>query len=190
MDNYEPVYTRKHLPWIKQLLLQAIKKRNSLLKKYKARLNSALKNVRYLRNRITALLRKAKHAYFNKLHHVDSKKLLKLQSRLTSPFSNVQLRVWYQNLHENKKKANLLNAKTLTLMERTCLRMVNVSDVLADLLYSEETLYLPLLTTLDTNKSPGADGISALMLKQTAYTIGSRHFQTIQLIPYIRESSQ
>ncbi len=116
--------------------------------------------------------------------------MLKLQSRLTSPFSNVQLRVWYQNLHENKKKANLLNAKTLTLMERTCLRMVNVSDVLADLLYSEETLYLPLLTTLDTNKSPGADGISALMLKQTAYTIGSRHFQTIQLIPYIRESSQ
>ena len=48
--------------------------------------------------------------------------------------------------------------------------MVNVSDLPADLLCSEETL-LPLLTTLDTNKSTGADGISALMLKQTAYTI-------------------
>ena len=45
-----------------------------------------------------------------------------------------------------------------------------LSNLPDDFLCSEDTL-LPLLTTLDVKKSTGADGISALMLKNTAHSI-------------------
>ena len=65
---------KKHLPWISLPILKTIKKRNSLLKKYKCTGNQVtLSQYKFTRNRVISELRKAKHAFFKQLHSSDAK---------------------------------------------------------------------------------------------------------------------
>ena len=59
---------KKHLPWISLSILKAIRKRNSLLNKYKRSGNQAILSLyMFTRNRVISELRKAKHAFFKHL---------------------------------------------------------------------------------------------------------------------------
>ena len=70
---------KKHLPWISLSILKAIRKRNSLLNKYKCSGNQAILSLyKFTRNRVISELRKAKRAFFKHLQTADDKTFWKL----------------------------------------------------------------------------------------------------------------
>ena len=65
---------KKYLPWISLSILKAIRKRNSLLNKYKRSGNQAITSLfKFTRNRVISELRKAKHTFFEHLQTADDK---------------------------------------------------------------------------------------------------------------------
>ncbi len=106
---------KKNLPWINQPLLAAIRRRNSLFKKYKAtRCESVFNEYKFVRNRLTFELRKAKQSFFNQLHHADSKTFWKLYKTLTRKVTNIPAlhRPSLTGMAEDSlEKVNLLNAQ-------------------------------------------------------------------------------
>ena len=174
------VSPRKHLPWITQNILKAMKLRNSLLKAFK-RTNNHLRFMKYkeCRNRITCELRKAKSNYFRNLHVSDMKTFWRLMKALTRKDSSIPALHRSDSTLVCKKleKANLLNEQFFGNFNHC-----NIPDVFSiegclvdaefppDYFCTEEEFF-GLITSLDATKSTGADGISARMLKATALAI-------------------
>ena len=175
---------RKNLPWINRCLIMAIRRRNSLFKKYKVTgLESVLVEYKFVRNSVTSELHRAKQRFFNRLHHSDPKTFWKLYKTLTRKETTIPTlkRPTPSGMAVgSSKKANLLNAQFLknfnsdNVSSFTSKELSNFnfesSNMPDDLLCSEEEI-LVYLRDLDVKKSSGADGISAVMLKHTAFVI-------------------
>ena len=172
---------KKHLPWISLSILKAIRKRNSLLNKYKRSGNQAILSLYKLtRNRVISELRKAKCAFFKHLQTADDKTFWKLYKTLTRRESSIPaLQVPNFGLVCNDmEKANILNNQFFSNFNHTTTpncdtSAVNNLDNLDQSHFPEEFLctedkMLSLISSLDTSKSTGADGVSAKMLKSTA----------------------
>ena len=66
-----------------------MKRRNRLYKKYKSSgSQTALKNYKYTRNKITSELRKAKQGFFNKMNNANSKSFWKLYKTILNKTEN------------------------------------------------------------------------------------------------------
>ena len=103
---------KKHLSWISLSILKAIRKRNSLLNKYKRSGNQAILSLYKLtRNRVISELRKAKRAFFKHLQTADDKTFWKLYKTITRRESSIPaLQVPNFGLVCNDmERANILN---------------------------------------------------------------------------------
>ena len=99
-------------PMDQPLFLKAIRKRNSLLNKYKRSGNQAILSLyKFTRNRVICELRKAKHAFFKHLQTADYKTFWKLYKTLTRRESSIPaLQIPNFGLVCNDmEKANILN---------------------------------------------------------------------------------
>ena len=165
-----------------------------MFKKYKATgRESVFNEYKFIRNRVTSELLKAKQSFFNQLHHADSKAFWKLYKTMTRKETNIPAlhRPSLAGLAEDSlEKANLFNAQffknfnssnvsTSTTRESINFQLdsTNIPD---DLLCTEEET-LKYFQALDVKKSSGADGISALMLKRTAPAIASSRKELFNL---------
>ena len=174
---------KKHLPWISLSILKAIRKRNSLLNKYKRSGNQAILSLyKFTRNRVVSELRKAKHAFFEHLQTADDKTFWKLYKTLTRRESSIPaLQVPnYGLVCNDMEKANILNnqffsnfnhtttsnSDTSTVNNLDNLDNLDPSNFPEEFLCTEDKM-LSLISSLDTSKSTGA-GVSAKMLKSTA----------------------
>ena len=175
---------RKNLLWINRSLIMAIRRRNSLFKKYKVTgLESVLVEYKFVWNRMTSELHKAKQRFFNRLHHSDPKTFWKLYNTLTRKETNIPAlkRPTSTGMAvDSSKKANLFNAQfflnfnsnNVSLFTSKELLNFNLesSNMPGDLLCLEEEILL-YLRDLDVKKFSCVDGISAVMLKHTAFVI-------------------
>ena len=174
---------KKHLPWITPSIHMAIKRRNSLLNTYK-RTNSQLKLIQYkqVRNRVVTELRKAKQMFFRRMRDADSKSFWKLFKILTKKESSIpSFSVPGSGMITNAmEKATVLNQyffnnfnHAYTSTDYSWLDSVSTlspSSIPEEYLCSDEQI-LRLLTSLNTRKASGADGITAQMLKATGTSI-------------------
>ncbi len=106
--------SRKNLPWISHSIITAMKRRNRLYKKYKSSgSQTALKNYKYTRNKITSELRKAKQGFFNKMNNANSKSFWKLYKTITKQKASIPcLKSPTAGLvTDSYQKANLLNSE-------------------------------------------------------------------------------
>ena len=162
---------KKHLTWISLSILKAIRKRNSLLIKYKRSGNQDILSLYKLtRNRVISELRKAKLAFFKHLQTTDDKTFWKLYKTLTRRGSSIPaLQVPnYSLVCNDMEKANVLNNQFFrnfnhTTTSNSDTSTVNNLDYLdngnldpshfpEEFLCTEDKM-LSLITSLDTSKS-------------------------------------
>ncbi len=172
---------KRNLSWITPAILRAIRKRNSLLKKSKHRSNPTILSLyKAARNRICSELKKAKQAFFKKLHIADVKTFWKLYKTLTNKGASIPV-LHVPNsgdVSNDLDKANILNNQFYSNFNHTpantppssIANQLDPSDYPENMLCSEEQV-LSLISSLDTTKSTGSDGVSARMLKATAISI-------------------
>ena len=103
---------KKHLPWISSAILKAIKKRNSLLSKYKRTGNQIiLAQYKVTKNQVVSELRKAKLVFFTQLQSTDAKTFWKLYKILTRKESSIPVLHVADSgaVSDDLEKANILN---------------------------------------------------------------------------------
>ncbi len=113
--NIAPMYheksfhtSRKNLPAI--LIITVMKRRNHLYKKYKSSGNqTAHKNYKYTRNKVTSELRKAKQGFFNKMNNANSKSFWKLYKTITKQKTSIYILHNRENLQALVSKAPRFN---------------------------------------------------------------------------------
>ena len=184
MEQFIPncfLKSRHNLPWLTKPLMRLIRKKNLLFKKAKSTGN--LRKYKTHRNRTLAELRAAKKAYFRKLNPRDPKSFWKAVKFLAKkPQSIPTLVQGDTTATTDYDKANLLNS-FFHLCFNTSYPPIGShsehdSECPEEYLCTEEEVF-DLLSTLDTTKASGLDGLSARMLKFTATV--SLHFQPVYL---------
>ena len=159
--------------------------RNSLLNIYK-RTNSQLKLIQYkqIRNRVVTELRKAKQIFFRRIQDADSKTFWKLFKILTKKESSIPaLSVPGSGMiTDGLEKATVLNkyffnnfnhaytSADYSWFDSALAPSTSTSTIPEEYLCSDEQI-LGLLSSLNTRKATGADGITAQMLKATGTSI-------------------
>ena len=174
---------KPNLPWLNSDIIKGIRERNKAFKlAKKSGRTDHLNDYRTKCNRITNMIRDAKSKFFKGLNPSNPKTFWKLTKYLTKQSTSIPvLKDDYGNtIQDDTEKAELLNnffSKCLNrsvspLDETDCLNLgqPNSDECPEQLLCSEEEV-LQMLLTLDTTKSNGPDGLSALMLKATATSI-------------------
>ena len=173
MEQFIPncfLNSRRNLPWLTKSLMRSIRKKNLLFKKAKSTGN--FRKYKVHRNRTLAELRAAKKAYFRKLNPRDPKSFWKAVKFLAKkPQSIPTLIQGDTTVTTDYGKANLLNT-----FFHSCFNTSHppiTSHSLHNFECSEEHLcteeeVFDLLSSLDTTKASGPDGLSARMLKSTA----------------------
>ena len=174
------VKLKRNLPWMNNEISQAIKKRNSLFRIAKSSGKPADRE-RYTvkRNQTTALLRKSKQSFFNKLNNADAKTFWKsVRSLNHKPTSMPTLQHNGTKLETSESKADALNNYFYTCF----FPPLTDSDFSYDDLHPDncpkellctEATTVTLLANLDTTKSTGCDSVNANMLKSTAESTAS-----------------
>ena len=143
-------------------------------------LTVANKLEKFTRNRVISELRKAKHAFFKQLQSSDAKTFWKLYKIVTRKESSIPvLRIPDTGpVCNDMEKAIILNNQffsnfnhaTSSLRDSSItynFENLSPSNFPEEFLCTEDKM-LSLITSLDTTKSTGADGVSAKMLKSTA----------------------
>jgi len=127
-------------------------------------------------------LRKAKQSFFKKLQATDSKTFWKLYKTLTKRESSVPALLVPDVgvVSDDAKKANILNEYFFNNFNHTSTpsscpwvdhaHLLNPSAFPEEFLCTEDQV-LDLISSLDTKKASGADGISVKMIKATAPSI-------------------
>ena len=172
------LHSRRNLPWLTKSVIQAIRKRNSLFRAAKrSKSLASYQRYRAARNHVVALLRLNKSKYFKKLQSKDSKAFWKAIRLLNKKESLIPTLVSNgYRVESSKEKATVLNHFFHDCFNKTLPPLTPQPSLLcpvdcpADLLCSEEEVF-DLISSLDTSKSTGPDGISARMLKSVATSI-------------------
>ena len=177
MDQYIPncsLKSRHNLPWLSKPLVRSIRKKNLLFKRAKSSGN--FRKYKVHRNRTLANLRAAKRAYFQKLNPRDPKSFWKAIKFLSkSPHLSVPTLIQGDTTATTDfDKANLLNSFFHSCFNTSQPPIASLhahsTESLEDNLCTEAEVF-DLLSSLDTTKSSGPDGVSAKMLKFTATSI-------------------
>ena len=170
---------KKRPPWLSKKLLVEMKKRNALYRKAK---RTAKPSVRELyktqRNKVTCLLKTAKVTYYSSLNTANPKKFWSAVRSLNQPTDTIP------NLSHNgssttndKEKAETLNSFFSQCFNRSVPPLHSPPSFYNSDMSEFESLFCSppeieeMLLLLDTSKATGPDGVSALMLKNTATSI-------------------
>ena len=181
------VKTKKNIPWMTHQIRKAMKKRNTLFRQLKQGRsnNPTIDRARYtmMRNKVVSMLRNSKQEFFNKLNNANANqfwKILRLLNWNSSAVPTLQDCDTGTAIDTSVDKANALNTffhscfnhnfPTLSELPHIFQMELPAVDCPVDLLSTEDSVF-ELLSTLDTTKSSGSDGISAKMLKRTAISI-------------------
>ena len=186
MEQCIPIATltsKKNLPWLNRNIIKAIRERNRAFKRAKkSRKSEHMQKYKKQRNMITNMLRSAKLNFFKNLDPSSPKSFWKVAKFLTKQSSTIPILQddYGDTIQDDTEKASLLNDffskcfnRALPPLGRTDYEEIDLSitgECPADILCSEEEVEQMLLS-LDTTKSSGSDGISAIMLKETAFSI-------------------
>ena len=155
-----------------------MRKRDTFHKKSHRSPSYQLKYRQY-RNRVTYLIRSAKNKYLRQLKPT-SKHFWKVVNSMNQKNSSIPMLISDDvEITSPADKATLLGDKFKNNFN-TAVAPLNAEDLITvdpincpvDLLCSEDEV-LDIILSFDTNKASGLDGISARMLKETAYTISS-----------------
>ena len=171
---------RRNLPWMTTKLTRAMRKRNSLYKRARKSNNpSIFQKYKAVRNDVVQELRRAKKQYFRNLNPTNHKQFWKTVKLMTKSSSSIP--VLERNgvtASKDSDKATMLNQyfsecfntaqAPLSSSDRVNFEGSNQCPV--NLMCTEEEV-LEMLASLDASKASGPDGISAKMLKGTAYSI-------------------
>ena len=161
----------------------AIKKRNTLFRAAK-RSGKPADRAKYTakRNQTTALLRKSKQSFFNKLNNADAKTFWKFVKSLNQKSTSMPtLQHNGTKLETSECKADALNKYFYTCFNHNfppltnpdfSFENLNADNCPKELLCTEEAVFTH-LEELDTSKSTGCDLVTAKMLKSTAASITS-----------------
>ena len=171
---------RHNLPWLDKRIVQAMKRRNRLYKICK-RMNNNSISQQYVRarNKVTAMLRKAKHNFFLNLKHANCREFWKAMRYVNKKQTGIpSLSVGTGNLvTDAREKADVLNSFFVTCFNHSSPQLsshnipeVTTRDCPSELLCKVEDVF-EMLCTLDLSKASGPDGISGRMLKNTACSI-------------------
>ena len=168
---------RRNLPWLSKSLVQLMRKRNMLFGQAKrSGKRSDVEKYKRIRNRVVTQLRNAKSSYFKNLNPKgNSKKFWSAVKYLNKKHNSIPvLNHGSMTANTNEEKAEMLNSFFSTCFNPTFpplspsnVPTASTRDDSIDLLCTEEDVY-GLLSSLDTSKASGPDGISARMLKMTA----------------------
>ena len=135
------------------------------------------------RNKVANMIKCAKSRYFKRLNPSNPKTFWKLVKCLTKQTSIPILKDSQEKaVHDDTEKATLLNEffsscfnnaqPPLNMSDYNEFNQPDQDSCPEQLLCTEDEI-LEMLLSLDTTKSNGPDGISAMMLKQTAVSIAS-----------------
>ena len=168
---------RHNLPWLSKSLVQLMRRRNMLYGQAKrSGKRSDVEKYKHIRNRVVIQLRNAKSSYFKNLNRKgSSKKFWSAVKYLNKKHNSIPvLNHGSMTANTNEEKAEMLNSFFSTCFNPTFpplspsnVPTASTRDDSIDLLCTEEDVY-GLLSSLDTSKASGPDGISAKMLKMTA----------------------
>ena len=178
MEEYIPrkvLPPRRNLPWLNKGIIQSIRRKNNLFKRAK---NSPKDKSRYkrARNRVISQLRNAKRDYFHKLNHSNPKQFWKSVKILNKKNSSIPVLSQDSNMYStDQEKADALNLFFVknfneSISPITPLDSNYENDPCPNLLGTVEEV-TSMLSSLDTTKASGPDGISGKTLKQTATAI-------------------
>ena len=171
---------RRNLPWLTKSIVQLIRKRNILFKRAK----KSGKQVHFcqyktVRNKIVCLLRSSKKQHFSNLANASNKEFWKSVRLFNKKQDSIPpLNSNGNIISDDKQKAELLNdffascwnSLEQPLTEETY-RNFHTSPYEEATVSAEQVFHL--ISSLDTNKANGPDGISVQMLKSTANSISS-----------------
>ena len=168
---------RKNLPWLTKTAIQSMRKRNLLFKTAK-KSNSPSDWEKYqcVRNKVVAMLRRDKRQYFYNLRFATNKQFWKAIKVINKQDTSIPA-LWdgHTSATSNIAKAELLNSYFYECFNHTS-PSLNNPDPLdpkscpINILCTEEQV-IEMLCSLETTKSTGLDGVSAIMLRQTASSI-------------------
>ena len=171
---------KKHLPWLSPILLNAIKRRNSLFRTYKRTASvNKFEEYKKQRNLVTTAIRHAKRSFLNQLYQADSKTFWRVITSLSKqPSSIPTLSTGDSRATNDYDKANCLNNQFYNnfnfshppLNTVPPLAHPNPEHCPDDFLCTEDEVF-GLILGLDNSKSTGPDEISAKMLKGTIFSI-------------------
>ena len=169
------------MPWLTKNITRHIRKRNAALQAArKSGKPEHHSKFRKLRNKVVKLLRNAKSLYFQRLNPKNKKQFWKVVKYLNKQQSMIPTLHYQDTTAEtNSEKATLLNCFFSTCFNRDIppfspadigqhtVQFDSCPDEL--LCTTDEVFYL--IKSLDSSKANGPDGVSAQMLKATAYSI-------------------
>ena len=168
---------RKNLPWLTKPVIQAMRQRNRTFRAAKRSKSLAdWEKYKIVRNKVTAMLRRNKRQYFYKLKFSSHKDFWKAVKVIKKQDTVIPV-LWdgQSPAATNSAKAELLNTYFYDSFNHSYPPIsnpapLNPENCPPDLLCSEEQI-TDMLCSLDTSKSTGLDGVSAVMLKSTAASI-------------------
>ena len=161
-------------PWLTKVILQAIRKRNLFFKRAKGfRQGYYFRRYKIWRSKVTNLLRTSKRAFFRKIDPRSPREFWKMVKRVSLKKSSIPTLVsGTLVVSDDVGKANMLNSHFTSNFNTAfpplqCSHMTLPEHIPDDLLCTEEEV-LGALSSLDTSKASGPDGLSPTMLKATA----------------------
>ena len=167
------LHTRRNLPWLIKDTVQSMRKRNMLFKR--AKRIGDYSHYKIARNKTLAQLRRAKKVYFGSLNPRDPKKFWKAVKVLNRNKQAIPTLMKDGVMaYSDSDKANMLNSFYCSCFNMSHPPLDVHSDstqCCPDEILCSESEVCELLMSLDVSKSSGHDGISARMLKSTAYSI-------------------
>ena len=168
------ISSKRNLPWFNHEIRTAMRKRDTLFKK-----SGLSHRYKIARNKVTSLLRKAKHRYFQLLNPVDTKKFWKSVRYIDKKQSSIPVLQCNEVSYEtDEQKASILNSFFSSCFNQSH-PPLDPSSRPFDQLHQFSSEYMDCtveevrdaLKRLNITKASGPDHISARMLKYTANSI-------------------
>ncbi len=136
---------------------------------------SDFEKYKQMRNRVVSQIHEAKSRFFKSINPRDAKKFWKAVKYLNKNCSQIPVLASANvSARSAGEKAEMLNGFFSTWavppLSPSTYSLGSDSTIFEDLLCTDEEIYF-FLSSLDTNKATGPDGISAQMLKATAGSI-------------------
>ena len=172
------IRSRRNLPWLTKSVTQAIRKRNALFKAAeRSKSLASYQRYRAAHNRTVALLRLNKSKYFKNLQSKDSKTFWKTIKLFSKKETTIPALVSNGSKVENSKdKATLLNnifheCFNKVIPPLTLQQSLLIPDNCPEHFLCSDDEVFDLISSLDSSKSTGPDGISVRILKPVAASI-------------------
>ena len=178
---HQSLRRRRNVPWLTMNIIWHIRMRNATFQAARKSSKPAQHSkYRKLRNKVVKMMRNAKSSYFKNLNPRNRKQFWKAVKYLNKQQSTIPTLSYHDATAESdSEKASLLNEFFSTCFNRDIPPLSPADadlhtvrhDLCPDGLLCTADKVLFLITSLDSSKANGPDGISAQMLKGTALSI-------------------